>query len=442
MSKKPYFFIIIAAFLAVFILIGVGSNVLAIEAHSNPILAAKRGHHPEPPAIYSLNQLSIDRMRGRHFGSKYLNIEEQLGDESGSSEYSQFYGPPYYNTYMASYKSDGLHVYTRVDIPPGEMPEDGYPVIVFSHGWVGQNSAPTYNFNYAANSYYGDMLDAYVKAGYVLLMPGWRGHGTVNGVPAEGIEYMEAYDNGSYLSTMFYAIDILNLLESADLLEDEDWAAWGAGDVKIDTSRIFLTAHSQGGDAAFTAFTVASSPRFDNHFAGASLWASSIEGRIEQGAFLGPQEWSADAWSDPAYFPHMPSWWSPNWSTATIEEGIAHRKTVMYDTVNTYVANQGDADPDTNSLVDDMAKLDAAKHTFYITAPLDLHYSDMDHYSIPEWNEGIMRMLRSMGGTGNAYMYEGNSHEFRVIDGWSPPGSAAGRQTAIDRTIALFDSTP
>ena len=437
MNKKP-FFVIVAAVLGLLILVSIQSNATAGEANS--MSEQDRVPDLEPPAIQSLRQLSIDGLRGRAFRSS-ITIEEQLGDDTGSSEYSQFFGAPYYNTYMASYQSDGLNVYSRVDIPPTEMPEDGYPVIVFAHGWVGANGAPGYTFNYAANSYYGDMLDAYVKAGYVLLMPGFRGHGTVNGVPADGIEYMHAYDNGSYLSTMFYAIDILNLLGGVDSLNHADWSAWGAGDMRIDTSRIYLTAHSQGGDAAFTALAVSSSPKLDNHFAAASLWASSIEGRIEQGAFLGPQEWSADAWTDPAYFPHMPSWWSPDWSTATIEDGIANRKNTMYDTVNTYVADQGNADPATNSLVEIMATLDAAKHTQYITAPLDLHYSDMDHYSIPEWNEGIMRKLRMMGGSGNTYLYAGNSHEFRVIDGWSPAGSVAGRDMAIERTIALFDAT-
>ncbi|WP_420641524.1 alpha/beta hydrolase family protein [Candidatus Leptofilum sp.] len=439
MKIKP-FFIVIVALVGLLVLVGMQSNVAASEAMADQAVEQARVPDLEPPAIQSLRQLSIDGLRGRTFRSS-ITIEEQLGDDTGSSEYSQFFGAPYYNTYMASYRSDGLNVYSRVDIPPTEMPEDGYPVIVFAHGWVGANGAPGYTFNYGANSYYGDMLDAYVKAGYVLLMPGFRGHGTVNGVPADGIEYMHAYDNGSYLSTMFYAIDILNLLGGVDSLNHTDWAAWGAGDVQIDTSRIYLTAHSQGGDAAFTAFTVSSSPKLDNHFAAASLWASSIEGRIEQGAFLGPQEWSADAWTDPAYFPHMPSWWDPAWSTATIEDGLANRKNTMYDTVNTYVADQGDADPDTNSLVEIMATLDAAKHTQYITAPLDLHYSDMDHYSIPEWNEGIMRKLRMMGGSGNTYLYAGNSHEFRVIDGWSPAGSIPGRDMAIERTIALFDAT-
>ena len=196
------------------------------------------------PSIPSLKTLSIDRLRGQSFSST-LAIEKQLGDDTGSSAYSQFYGPPYYNTYMASYRSDGLRVYSRVDLPPTEMPENGYPVIIFAHGWVGVDGAPGYGFNYAANSYYGDILDAYVKAGFILLMPGFRGHGTVNDVPAEGLEYIQVYDNGSYLSPIFYGIDILNLLGGVASLEEVDWQAWGAGELRVDTSRIYLTGHSQ-----------------------------------------------------------------------------------------------------------------------------------------------------------------------------------------------------
>ncbi len=393
------------------------------------------------PYLPNLKLLSIDGLRNRSYSSA-LTLEEQLGDDSGSSDYSQFYDPPYYNTYMASYSSDKLRVYSRVDIPPTEMPEDGYPVIVFSHGWVGASGAPDYTFNYRANSYYGDMLDAYVKAGYILLMPGFRGHGTVNGVPAEGVEFIQAYDIGSYLSPIFYAIDILNLLEGADSLEDVGWEAWGASDIKVDTSRIYITAHSQGGDAATTAMAVASGPKTNNSFAAGSIWSGCIQGPVEQGAFFGPQEWSQDAWTDPAYFPHMPWWWSPDWSTATIEDGIAFKKGQMYDTVREYVANQSNADPDTNSLIPIMAELSAHNYPQYFTVPFDLHYSDMDHYSIPEWNETLIRKIRAAGGTGNAYMYNGNTHEYRTYDGWSPPGSVPGRKTAIERTIALFDNTP
>lgn len=392
------------------------------------------------PCIDSLSEISIEGLRSREFGSTVM-IEEQIGDDDGTSEYSQFYGEPYYNTYMASYSSDDLHVYSRVDIPPTEMPEEGYPVIIFAHGWVG--ASPNYNFNYVADAYYGDMLDAWVKAGYVVLVPGYRGVGTVNGVTAEGAEWIDAYDNGSYLSPIFYAVDILNLLDSVETLNDVDWNAWGIDeDIKVNTRRIFLTAHSQGGDAAATAMAISSSPYMVNSFAAGSIWSGSIQGPVEQGAFFGPQERSADSWTDPAYFPHMPSWWSPDWSPYTIEEGLAYRKAQMYDTIKMYVADQADADPETNSLVPVMATLSSHNYPQYYTAPIDFHYSDMDHYSIPEWNETLVRKIRMMGTESNAYLYAGNSHEFDVIEGWSPDGSVSGREPAIESTIALFDNAP
>ncbi len=394
--------------------------------------------------IASLRQISIDGLRKRPFWST-LTIETQLGDSSGSSAYSQYYGAPYYNTYMASYRSDGLRVYTRVDLPPTPMPDAGYPIIIYAHGWVGATGAPTYGFNYAANAYYGDMLDAWTKAGYVVLMPGFRGHGTVNGIPAEGLDYIKAYDNGSYLSPIFYAIDILNLLEGVGTLNAVNWSQWGyagARDVRVDASRIYLTGHSQGGDAALTALAVSSGPRMTNTFSAASIWSGCFEGRVEQGAFYGPQEGSIDTKTDPAYFPHMPSWWSDSWYWLSIEDAIARKKTQMYDTVRTYVANQKNADPATNSLMPIMAELDAHKYPWYIKAPLDLHYSDMDHYSIPSWNADLVRMVRAAGGTAKAYLYLGNSHELKVVTGWSPEGSVAGRDMAIQRTIERFNTTP
>ncbi|MCP4398867.1 MAG: hypothetical protein GY801_16405 [bacterium] len=95
----------------------------------------------------------------------------------------------------------------------------------------------------------------------------------MNDVPAEGLEYIEAYDNGSYLSPMLYAIDILNLLEGVASLGEIDWDVWRASGVKADTSRIFLTSHSQGGDAAATAMAVSSSPKMMTSFAAGSIFS-------------------------------------------------------------------------------------------------------------------------------------------------------------------------
>jgi dienelactone hydrolase len=85
-----------------------------------------------------------------------------------------------------------------------------------------------------------------------------------------------------------------------------------------------------------------------------------------------------------------------------------------------------------------MAALDAVRFPQYIDVPIDMHFSDSDYYSIPPWNAAIVRSVRSAGGRANAYIYPGNTHEFNTVDGWSPAGSVPGRETAMQRTLELF----
>lgn len=389
--------------------------------------------------IDSLSQLSVETLRQRSFDAQFTP-EAILGDERGATSYARFYGPPYYRTLMASYLSDGLRVYARIDLPPpsARPPSAGFPVIIFAHGWVGEAGAARFDFDYAANSSYGDLIDRYAKAGYVVVTPGFRGHGEVNGMPAQGLEYVRAYDDGSYLAPQFYAIDLLYALQAVNSLDRVRWPTPSSDPMTIDRERVYLTGHSQGGDAAFTALAVSSSPRLRIHFRAASIWAGCIAGRIEQGAFYGPMENSVAAQRDAAYFPYMPPWWTPSDHAASIQDGIAERRRQMYQTVRSYVMDQANASLASNSLVAAMRAIDAVAHPQYITVPLDLHFSDRDYYSTPAWNASIVRSIRSAGGTANAYVYPGNGHDFRLIPGWSPRGSSPGRQTALARTLARF----
>ena len=168
--------------------------------------------------LESLADLSIPALRNRTYGSQ-LSLLARLGSATETSEYSAYFsrdGSKPYDTYVAGYLSDGLEVTARIDVPPTAPPDTGFPVVVFVHGWYGREGALAYDFMYDAESQYSEAIDYYVDRGFLVVSPSLRGHGSVNGVPADGIEFLEAWDNGSYISPIFYAIDVLNLVDSLD----------------------------------------------------------------------------------------------------------------------------------------------------------------------------------------------------------------------------------
>jgi len=424
----------------------VGNSVLWISLLALPFIALTCLHapacaasEPEPaasahnPAIRSLDELSIRSLRARSYGSTFT-ILKQLGDTRGESGYAHTFGPPYYDTYLLGYQSDGLHVLSRLDVPPTSRLSPGKPVplVIFAHGWVGEEKAPTYALTYSADAYYGDMIDALVKAGFAVLSPGYRGHGNVDGKPADGIEWMRAYDNGSYLSPQFYAIDILNALESIDSLP-----SLVAG-LKVDAKCISLLAHSQGGDAALTTLTVASSPTVHHPIAHAAIWAGTFAARTEQLRYYGGLEYSKDAAGDPRFFPVMPDWWDSKSYKGSIDEGIAERRRQMYDTVRRFVLDRSDADPALHPVEPAMAAIDAIAQPGLIDADLELHYGTMDYYSPPRWNEELATGMRAAGKRVTLHEYAGNNHEFRVVPNWSPASAKPGRADALASTLALF----
>lgn len=368
------------------------------------------------PALDSLSRISLASLRQRGYDAR-LQLEDRVGDNA-----------------WLSYRSDSLKVYARVVVPPPirVRPAAGWPVIVHAHGWVGEQGAVAYRFGVGSADSMSGLLDRFVQAGYVVVVPGFRGHGTVRGMPAEGLEWIQTYDNGSYLSPIFYAVDLLHALQSLATL---DQAVPG---LRVDPRRLYLTGHSQGGDVALTALAVSSSPALPLQFAAASIWAGCFEGRIEQGRFYGAMEASADALKDPRFMPVMPSWWKPSMYTGSIEQGQLRRQQQMYDTVRRTVADQADAHPQTRPLDTAMAALDAIKHPQHVRAPLHLHCSDMDHYSPPAWNETLARGVQAAGGRARVHLHAGNSHSFQVESGWSPAGARPGLATIATQCLELF----
>ena len=128
-----------------------GINACAHNADNNPSPVENANYHKwEDVRLDSLADISIESLRNRRYQS-VINIESRLDNTDKGLEYQQHYssdGSPVYNTYLASYSSDGNRVYSRIDIPSTAPPKEGYPVMVFMHGWVGINDAPEFDFGY------------------------------------------------------------------------------------------------------------------------------------------------------------------------------------------------------------------------------------------------------------------------------------------------------
>jgi len=410
------------------------------------------------PVVASLSELSTESLRLRQYGST-ISIEQVTSSPNKS--------------YLASYESDGLRVYTRIDLPAEEPPDDGFPVVIFLHGWTGIDRAPGYDFYYEKHRDYGEMVAAYVDAGFAVFVPGWRGHGTVNGIPADGLEFMEAFDNGSYLSPVFYAIDVLNLIDGLQTFDE----------VPLDLDNINLSSHSQGGDVALITLAVAGEgSNVKNEINAASIWAGTFPSRFTQVHTYHPMESSPEAfmsgdgtWTGTAtgmdgsnnpnfVFGYPPDWietvdrtqWTwqiDNWSKPEVNEAVRFKFTQMYNVVNRHVSDVDNAsfemivqEDNTFDVVHDpviedaMAKIGGFHATSYLSEPVVLQHSDRDFYTFPEWNTDLCTRINDSGGQCHDFEYTGNTHALRIStrEWFSGPHAIAGFDTALTRDIALF----
>ena len=440
------------------------------------------------PQLDSLADLSVQALRARGYRST-LHPELNLGKSEAGSAYRDFFssdGTASYDSYVVSYDSDGNRVYARIDLPARPPPPEGYPVLIFVHGWYGREAAPGFDFMFQPDSLYSRYIDAFVDAGFLVLSPALRGHGTVNGIPAEGIEFLDAWDNASYLSPIFYAIDVLNLLEGVQTVETIDWADWGhPNPVQIDTGRISIAGQSQGADAVLTALAVSgegSSVR--NALVAGSIWSGCFGPRLEQAAIYGPMASTLEAfmsgdgsWTgtatgrdgsvNPNFVFGWPSdwigtvdttspewtWQAETWSVATVAEVLQTRYDGMYSAINAQVADMDGAafalatdssgkvsvrhDP---RIIGAMRGIDAYGHEEFLSEPLHLHHSDRDYYSIPRWNADLAARINHAGGQAADYLYPRNTHSLLASPhGWFSPGeTVAGLPYMIQRDLVLF----
>ncbi len=160
---------------------------------------------PISKVIENQNPLSISVMRNRTYPGSDIVVEQTLSQGSN------------YNQYIVSYKSDNLKIYALMTLPQGKKPKNGWPVIIFNHGYIAPNQ-------YVTTERYIAYVDTFARDGYIVFKSDYRGNGKSEGQP-EGAYYSPAY-----------ATDILNAVSSIKKYKDAD------------SNKIGMWGHSMGGN--------------------------------------------------------------------------------------------------------------------------------------------------------------------------------------------------
>jgi dipeptidyl aminopeptidase/acylaminoacyl peptidase len=152
----------------------------------------------------SIHPLQIVQMRQKDYPGSDITIEQNLANGGN------------HRRYIASYKSDGLKIFGLLTVPQGQVPEGGWPVIVFNHGYIPPEV-------YSTTERYEAYVNGFAQKDYVVFKPDYRGHGNSEGNP-EGAYYSPAYTT-----------DVLNALSSVKKLE------------YVNRDKIGMWGHSLGG---------------------------------------------------------------------------------------------------------------------------------------------------------------------------------------------------
>ncbi|MFT4788695.1 MAG: pimeloyl-ACP methyl ester carboxylesterase [Paraglaciecola sp.] len=450
--------------LAVLGLLSISSCQVIEQAANQPVKKAVMDW--STPELPGLNTLAIDNLRGRTYGSQFEWLTELSHDN------------PKYHSVIASYISDGLRIYARIDIPNKAPPKQGYPLVLFSHGWVGLSKAKDFDFFAKQQGSQAQYLNALAEDGFVIITPGWRGHGTVKGKQADGIEFIQRWDNATYIGPIFYAIDMLNALDSIGSLSS---AKWGAESIAIDLERVSLSGHSQGGDSALFALAVAGeSSMVKNRIHAASIFSGCFLPRLKQGELYGSMSMSAQgfmagdgSWTaspqghngelNPDFqFSFPPDWigttvqsdwtWQHDvWSRSTVKQAFIKKYDEMYDGLKKNHLTRGvyqlKSDEKGRTKIEHPRDIQAAyaatspiEYPQYLQEPLVLHHSDRDYYSPPEWNEKLVASVVKSGGTALNFAYPGNTHSLTISEHkwFSEDYSQAGLDKMIAHDIKWF----
>ncbi|NTU63579.1 MAG: S9 family peptidase [Chloroflexi bacterium] len=167
------------------------------------------------PTPTPISPLSLQYLREQEYPGSDLVIEQTLAPGSN------------YNRYYASYLSEGMTIYGLLTVPYGDPPPEGWPAIVFNHGFIPPDV-------YRTTERYIAYVDWLARSGYIVFRIDYRGHDRSEG------EATGAYGDPGY------SADVLN---AATALQ---------GFPQADPNRIGMWGHSMGGYLTLRSMVISS----------------------------------------------------------------------------------------------------------------------------------------------------------------------------------------
>src|SRR3989338_4611498 len=210
-QKKKIWLGVLAVFVFSIILVKSYSpknNISGPSLERNPIVQIAQ----PSPTPFPFQEITIPYLRQRIYDGSLGESQKNYENQS-------------YTAFLTSYSSDGLKINGLLTQPKGQAPPEGWPAIVFIHGYI-----PPRQYQTIQNYY--DYVDYLARNGLVVFKIDLRGNGSSEG---------EA--GGAYYSAD-YVIDVLNAysaLQSSSFVNPDSIGLWG---------------HSMAGNVVMRSFAV------------------------------------------------------------------------------------------------------------------------------------------------------------------------------------------
>jgi len=282
--------------------------------------------------------ISIDYLRSLNIVSEKVKIEEELADGSN------------YKRYIASFLSEGNKVYGLLTVPIDKEPVNGFPAIIFNHGYIPPSQ-------YQTTEGYVSYVDYLARNGFVVFKIDFRGNGKSEGDPS-----------GSYFSSA-YTIDAISALKSLQKFE------------KVDPKRIGIWGHSMAGNAVLRAMLVS------KEIKAGVIWA---------GAVYSYQDFAKYGISDSSYT-HRPD---------TNRVGVSQNNREVSSEIQKIRS-----DPKSIDFNNDFwTSISLTKNIQYLSNPLQINHSISDPVVNIGYSKDLVKVLKENSKVYEFYEYEGGGH--------------------------------